>query len=488
MNFLFKERGWGRLPPPKIGSSTSILHGQPEFHFDFNPVNGMNRGKVDQWPIEGFVGQKAEVDLKALASLAKRPLMAVETDWINLALAIYSADRFASRRPSVSLGEKYWRRSINLNVAVADPNRWNSQKQAILDALTFLTDDIWSLQFTQRDIVLNEEMQEQISETNAEKPSWICLFSGGLDSLAGLKHLSHQVGGKGLLVSGWTNQRLKCGQEELISKLPEHRGSSFEWLQVHYGFPKILDSSLMESSQRSRGWMHVAVGLAAAAISNHSVLNVCENGIGAINLPTEFSQTGSHTSRAVHPVFLSRMAKAASLVFGRTLKIQQPALFETKGELLGRTLHSDDAKAINASFSCEIFPNYNAKQSQCGVCPSCLVRRAALGSVALPDYGKRYAFDAKSHILPTKKALGMIKMNRYAKRVGSCFADSAAPDAVLWEYPEAGSYFEEAAASLDMPLDEFLSKVQRMHYAFSLEWKKFADGLPPIKQVARLAA
>lgn len=488
MNFLFNQRGWGRLPSPRSKPSAQIHHGRPEFHFDFDLAKGMNRAKVDQWPIEGFLGQMAAVDLKALASLAKRPLLAVETDWINLALAIYSADRFASRRPSAALGDKFWRRSISLNVAVADPNCWNSLKQAILDALTFLTDDDWSLHFTQRKIGLSEERQEQLQEANCEKPSWICLFSGGLDSLAGVKHLSQQVGGKGLLVSGWTNERLRCGQEELISRLPEHRGSAFEWLQVYYGFPRILDSTLMESSQRSRGWMHVALGLAAAAVSRHSVLDVCENGIGAINLPTEFSQTGSHTSRAVHPVFLSRIAKAASLVFGKPLSIRQPALFETKGELLRRALHPGDAEAINASFSCEIFPNYNAKQSQCGVCPSCLVRRAALNSAGLPDSGKRYAFDAKAHILPTKRALGMTKMNRYAKRIESCFADSAPPDAALWEYPEAGSYFEEAAASLNMPFEEFLSNMRRMHHAFSLEWKEFAAELPHIKQAGRLAA
>src|ERR1035437_5361424 len=195
-------------------------------------------------------------------------------------------DQSGSRRPSVASGEKYWRRSITLNLAAAEPDRWNSLKHAILDALVFLTDDDWVLNFTQREIDLDEEMQMFFPDTNRDHPSWVCLFSGGLDSLAGLKHLSHQVGGKGLLVSGWTNERLRCGQEELISKLPEHRGSSFEWLQVHYGFPRIQDSTFVESSQRSRGWMHVALGLAAVVVSNHGVLDVRENGSGAYNLAT----------------------------------------------------------------------------------------------------------------------------------------------------------------------------------------------------------
>jgi hypothetical protein len=234
--------------------------------------------------------------------------------------------------------------------------------------------------------------------------------------------------------------------------------------------------------------MHVALGLAAVAASDHDVLDVCENGIGALNLPTEFSQPGSHTSRAVHPVFLSRIAKAAGLVFDRNLSIRQAALFETKGDLLRKTLTTDDADLIDASFSCEIFPNYNAKQSQCGVCPSCLVRRAALHAADLPDSGARYSCDVMSYMVPSRKALGMIKMSRYVNRIESCFNDHAALDSVLWEYPEAGSHFEEASSSLNMTLDEFLLKIRLMHQSFALEWKAFANSLPTQQRAADLAA
>lgn len=488
MNSLFRERGWGRQHLPKGRSSVSVQKSRPEFVYGFSPVHGVSRSNVNDWPIEGFPEQEVKVDMSAIASWAKRPLMAVETDWINLAMAIYSADRFSSRRPSASFGDRYWRRSITLKVAVADPARWNALKSSILDALEFLTDDDWKLDFTQRDIMFGEETQMHFMQKACERPSWVCLFSGGLDSLAGLKHLSNQIGGKGLLISGWTNERLRCGQEQLVSRLPSQRGNSFEWLQVHYGFPKIQNSSFMESSQRSRGWMHVALGLAAVAASDHDVLDVCENGIGALNLPTEFSQTGSHTSRAVHPVFLSRIAKAASLVFDRNLGVRQAALFETKGELLHRTLTADDADLIDASFSCEIFPNYNAKQSQCGVCPSCLVRRAALRAADLPDSSARYSCDVMSHMLPSRKALGMIKMSRYVNRIESCFNDLAAPDSALWEYPEAGSYFEEASLSLNMTLDDFLSKIRLMHQSFALEWKAFSNSLPTQQRAAHLAA
>jgi len=488
MKYLFHERGWGRQQTPKAKHSDSGSKGRPEFMFDFCAVHGISRQNIERWPIKGFSEQSAQIGLSAFASWAKRPLMAVETDWINLALAIYSADRFASRRPAASAGDRYWRRAISLKVAVADPPRWQRVKSSILHALSFLTDDDWELDFTKREISFGEEMQTQFQDQSCESPSWICLFSGGLDSLAGFKHLSDHVGGKGLLISGSTNERLSCGQEELISKLPGQRGYSHDWLQIRYGFPRIQNTDLMESSQRSRGWVHVALGLTALVVSNHEILDVCENGIGALNLPTEFSQTGSHTSRAVHPVFLSRIAKAATLLFERKLSIRQPALFETKGELLERVFNAGDSDLIKASFSCEIFPNYNAKQPQCGVCPSCLVRRSALSYAGLADPATQYSFDALSKAVTAKKALGMIKMERYVRRIETCFGQSARDDAALWEYPESGSYFSEAADSLNMSLDEFLSGIRRLHHAFAEEWKDFSEKLPHRKQITEMAA
>lgn len=478
---LIQGHDWGHRSIRKVKRSVQSKITRPAFEYQFNPVHGVSRSKVKDWPIEGFAKQDLEIDMSAIASWAKRPLTTIETDWINLALAIYSADRFSSRRPNASSGDSFWKRSISLEVAVADPSFWNSIQPEILHALRFLTDDNWNLEFALRKELLEEESQMHFHDEISERPAWVCLFSGGLDSLAGFNRLSNEINGKGLIVSGWTNERLKVGQEKLVSKIPSARGSSFDWLQVYYGFPMIKNSHLMESSQRSRGWIHVALGLLALAVSGQDVLDVCENGIGAMNLPTEFSQTGSHTSRAVHPVFLNRMAKVASLVFGKKLQIRQSALFETKAELLRQTLSTSDAELINDSFSCEIFPNFNAKQSQCGVCPSCLVRRAALRSADLPDSGEQYSHDVLSSHLPAKQALGMIKMRRYVQRIESCFNDTAMPDAALWEYPEAGSYFEEAALSLGLSLDEFLINMRRLHQSFALEWKDFSGKLPSMQ-------
>lgn len=456
----------------------------PEFQFDYSAEKGLSRRGIEPWLIEGFEHQQVDVDLSNLASHAGRALSAVETDWVNLAMAIYAADRFASRRPGRSAGQTFWRRSISLRVAVIDPDLWEKAKPLILAALSFLTDDKWSLQFSNRRLLLNEERQRHLFSGSPEQIPWVCLFSGGLDSLAGFKRLSSLSDSSGVLVSGWTHERLRVGQSKIVDEIRSTRGKSLDWVPIYYGFPRIENDGGMESSQRSRGWVHVALGLAAAYASHQDTLDVCENGIGAFNLPTELSQTGSHTSRAMHPVFLHRIAQAASIVFDRNLKVRQTALFETKGELLTRTLSPSDADLAAKTFSCEIFPNYRAKENQCGVCPSCLVRRASLHAAGIEDPGHHYELDVMTQDVPPKRALGLIKMERYAGRISQCFGPLATHDSAMWEYPEAASYFDEAAKSLNLSFDKYLSALRRTHHAFVLEWRNFAANLPALRRGA----
>lgn len=91
---------------------------RPEFHFDYSASKGISRQSLNPWSIDGFENQHIDVDLSRLASNAGRALLAVETDWVNLAIVIYATDRFANRRPGRSAGQTYWRRSIILSVSI----------------------------------------------------------------------------------------------------------------------------------------------------------------------------------------------------------------------------------------------------------------------------------------------------------------------------------------------------------------------------------
>ena len=488
MKTLFDLKSCGGKKPRPRPSRGSAPINNPVWSYDFSAQTSFSRSDYADWAIHGFIGQPLEISLSPCSSLAGRQLAHEEVDWLMFALYIYSADRFSSRRPALYGGPSLWRRQIKVKIPVVDLVRWEKAKPSILSALSSLTDDDWAIEFVERSYYFKEEQQSYLTESSQQIRDWVCLFSGGLDSLAGVQELRNRVGGNGLMVSGWTHNRLHVAQKAITSKIAEQTKNAVGWLPLKYGFSHIFDNSSMESSQRARGWMHVAMGLAAAKIVNADLLDICENGIGAFNLPTDLSQTGSHNSRSVHPVFLSRMAKSAELILGRSFQIRQNALFETKGDLLRRTMTRNDLSLISSSFSCEIFPNYQSKKDQCGLCPSCLVRRASLHSAGIFDDGESYTWDVASKGLPARKQLGLIKMEAYVSRLSKRLEPNAASDSLIWEYPEAASFFDESADSLSMDYDTFLDKFTRLHRNFVGEWNCFAQSILGLRQTHSVAA
>src|SRR5690606_8283576 len=73
-----------------------------------------------------------------------------------------------------------WTRELDLEVAVADPDFWNSQADAISQALAFLTTDRWHVRFHPGGALPPSADQPVRPEEDS-----IVLLSGGLDSLIG---------------------------------------------------------------------------------------------------------------------------------------------------------------------------------------------------------------------------------------------------------------------------------------------------------------
>lgn len=81
-----------------------------------------------------------------------------------------------------------------------------------------------------------------------------------------------------------------------------------------------------ESSQRSRGLLFLAAGVATAWAVHQDHLRVFENGIGAVNLPYLRSQQGAEASKAVHPLTLRMVEDLARAVSGGTFVVDTPAM------------------------------------------------------------------------------------------------------------------------------------------------------------------
>ena len=105
-------------------------------------------------------------------------------DLLRIGEAIFVVDRLVRRRrgPSGS-----WSRSLNLGIELLEPNFWSSTE--VLDALQqtveFLTGDDWDFVFFQGP-ARYEWSPPLLSNVFAGESPLICLYSGGLDSAAGL--------------------------------------------------------------------------------------------------------------------------------------------------------------------------------------------------------------------------------------------------------------------------------------------------------------
>ena len=349
-----------------------------------------------------------------LAKQACRAMKSFEADLIWLAMAVYLADRFASRSPYGPNGRIYWRRRIHITVPVSEQKLWESLEAKLLLALTFLTEDDWSFTFVDGRQPFNEEDQDHFRQFTPQQIEWAALFSGGLDSAAGTVNWLQRTHGRALLVSGQTNGRIAVGQREQIAELRNHFATRIEHIGMSYGLPDKTGMDGFESSQRTRAFMHVLMGSVAASMAGANKLMLFENGFGALNLACDNAQIGSQNSRGTHPLFLRRMGEVVGGALGQPFTIENPYMFSTKAEML---LVEDEAKfrrLFQRSFSCDRFPNYPHKAPQCGRCASCLVRRMSFHAAGLPDEPHNYTFDIFANKplrnLRTIELLAQVKM------------------------------------------------------------------------------
>lgn len=398
---------------------------RPLYGFRFSDQWTFDRTTSPALPVAPDVcGVAFNADLNALAKQARRPLAGLEADFIWLTVAVYLADRCAPRYPYGMSGPAHWRRRIHLEIPVSDVAVWAKAETALAHVLEFLTEDDWTFEFLPGRAEFDAERQRYFSKMRGPEIAWTSLFSGGLDSLAGALQWLARTGGTGLLVSGQTHSRIAAGQESQVAELREQFPRRIEHVGIGYGFPDKQRHELsgFESTQRTRAFMHTALGSVAARMAGNSRLFLFENGFGALNLPCDSAQFGSQNSRGTHPVFLRRMAALVSAVFAQPFVIANPFTLSTKAQMVSATSVRRFAPLLEKSFSCDRFPNYKHPAPQCGCCPSCLIRKLSFHAAALPDDSKNYSTDIFNPRRPLREAewLSLSKLTVQADSLASC--------------------------------------------------------------------
>jgi hypothetical protein len=319
-------------------------------------------------------------------------------DFLLLAATVYALDKLVLRKTAIDC----WTRELSLILPVSEVAVWEAVKADLGACLSFLTGDLWNLEFVAQDSIpirparryRNRHRQAILSPTGEA----VCLFSGGLDSLAGAIDWLETNSQLRILLVGHHDGQIAgpyADQRNLLEKLRHAYPGRLKSILARVGHSG--ESAMkMESTTRSRSLVFIALGIfVASALGPHIPLLIPENGTIAVNVPLTPSRRGSCSTRTAHPHYLAMVGRVLARL-GLTNAVSNPLEDKTKGEVVGQCLNQQLlGETARLSVSCAKrghkvhFTHRDAKA--CGRCMPCIYRRAALHAAGWDD--ERYGDD-----------------------------------------------------------------------------------------------
>lgn len=315
----------------------------------------------------------------------------VMLDFAVIASLCYAIDKIVPRWTA----EDNWTRRLEVDFPVSDATAWEPARDALARALSFLSGDRWTISFrtSRTPLFVAPERVRMISPERSVFDA-ACLFSGGLDSLAGAIELL-EMGKSVLLVGHFDSAGPRTQQGNLYSELQKLYGDRVELRQTR---ASQRPRASAERTLRSRSIAFIGLGLLAASAAGEEVpLYTCENGLIALNPPLTPSRAGSCSTRTMHPYYLDQLREALVRV-GIRNEIVNPYAFKTKGECIrdcGNVPLLKKVMTMSASCSHGARRQFWERKTaceNCGYCVPCLYRRAALNASGL-DRGADYGID-----------------------------------------------------------------------------------------------
>lgn len=316
-------------------------------------------------------------------------------DLLRIAAGVHIVDRIVKRKKWKENEEGT--RSLHLSFEVMEPDFWASPdvEHLVLEILTFLTDDDWSIDFSNPMRVGNQGHQDFLDIPRPFQPTHAALYSGGLDSAAGLA--SRLLDGKSdfILVTVGHHSGLHARVAQQIDGLKQIIGAGDrpQVQTLHSTLTTALKGGrakrmrLQERTQRSRGFFFCSAAAVAANAYGLRSVEMFENGVGSINLPLMTGMLGSALStRGAHPTFLDLMSRLAGLVAESAMEFALPFASKTKGEMLADLRAIEGMGAwLQQSHSCVHSAIRQRGKRHCGICPACLERRQAFATAGIEE-------------------------------------------------------------------------------------------------------
>ena len=372
-------------------------------------------------------------------------------------------------------------------MAVREPEPWSSPEliSKLRELLWWISGDVWTIEFAKRKGVYDLNKSEGfLFNLPLRPPVTVSLFSGGLDSLAGLaRHAQSSPGGSRILVSAYTHHRLAYQQRTQVRRIRAACGQESPVAQGdvwHIAVPFGIDSSgrnQEEKGQRTRALVFLALGAVTTLQAQTDTLSIFENGIGALNLPLNATQLGTDNYRGVHPRTLSMAQGLFESVLGQLVQIKSPFLFTTKAEMCRSLLPAGLADVARETVSCDGYPQRARNQPQCGCCTSCILRRQALFCSGLADHDPSSAYRHNIFEHPSALSLdqihGLAAMTDQVNRFASCLSSEQPWKQLIAAYPELARIEAENVADQIVASDDTASSLVGLFRAYVKEWEAF---------------
>ena len=412
-------------------------------------------------------------------------------DLLDIAVAVYMSDRLAVRGgPS----QPDWRRALAIQIPVRHIELWRGHdvQDALHNVLSFLTQDDWQISLCQRPTRIRRLAQSQqhlLSNHVSGGPVHVGLLSGGLDSFVGTAAaIGREPAREYVCVSGVANYRQGDRQKEQVKCLRSLSPRSLTHVRIACWLQDAGEVR-QEPTRRTRGFLFLALGAAAALTAGTDTLWLYENGVGALNLPFADGELGVSTSRSVHPKTLKRMGALVSLIAGSAFTIRNGAVLRTKAQMCSDPRLAPVRTGIPRTFSCDAFPLRQRGASQCGVCTSCLLRRMALWNAGLSEYdavGYRYDVCSPTLALGVRQARGISEMDWQVARLASAISQPDPWRGLVNEFPSLVEAQQSLAGHLDLSDAAVAVQLVELYRWHCEEWRRFPGA--PLAMVRREAA
>jgi len=397
----------------------------------------------------------------------------IYADAVDVAAAVHLADRRALRGPE----NRGWSRDLRLKVPVRCLDVWQSSpvRDALFAVLKFATQDNWELEFTRHSgAVRCSETQEHLLLGSGDEPCEVSLYSGGLDSYAGLVAACiARSDVRHVCVSVTGNPRHIQRQRDQLDLVQRAFGVKITHIPVGYQL-KGAEVQRQERTRRSRGFLFLVIGAVTALIAGKDELLLDENGVGAINLPQDGSQIGIDLSRSVHPNTLALVSRLVSLLSEQRFSVRNRCIYLTKTEMCSHPSLLLAANGIRSTFSCDGFPVRRSRFAQCGFCTSCILRRQALEAAHMSihdsgDYGRDLTLDQP---LLAHHLRGLRAMDLQVTRMDEATRSVDPWKSLTLAFPELRRAAEILSA--DGSAGEVRGKLLRMYKRHVADWREFS--------------